>query len=90
MHEGLSQEETMCTHGETMCTHGETMCTRGNLACSKSSSKNCTQIKSFQAMCCAVLCLITQLCSTLCNPMDCSLSGSPVYGDSPGKNTGVR
>ena len=24
-----------------------------------------------------------------CNPMDCSLSGSSVHGDSPGKNTGV-
>ena len=25
----------------------------------------------------------------LCNPMDCSLPGSSVRGDSPGKNTGV-
>ena len=24
---------------------------------------------------------------TLCNPMDCSLPGSSVHGDSPGKNT---
>ena len=30
-----------------------------------------------------------QLCSTLCNSMDCSLPGSSVHGDSPGKNTGV-
>jgi len=37
----------------------------------------------------AVLCLITQLCLTLCDPMDCSLPGSSVHGDSPGKNTGV-
>ena len=37
----------------------------------------------------AVLCLATQLCPTLCDPMDCSLSGSSVHGDSPGKNTGV-
>ena len=36
-----------------------------------------------------VLCLVAQLCSTLCNPMDCSLPGSSVRGDSPGKNTGV-
>ena len=36
-----------------------------------------------------VLCLVTQSCPTLCNPMDCSLSGSSVHGDSPGKNTGV-
>ena len=38
---------------------------------------------------CAVLCLVTQSCPTLCNPMDCSPSGSSIRGDSPGKNTGV-
>ena len=38
---------------------------------------------------CAVLCLVTQLCLTLCNPIDCSLPGSSVHGDSPGKNTEV-
>ena len=27
---------------------------------------------------------------TLCSPMDCSLSGSSVHGDSLGKNNGVR
>ena len=36
-----------------------------------------------------VLCLVTQSCLILCNPMDCSLPGSSVHGDSPGKNTGV-
>ena len=36
-----------------------------------------------------VLCLVAQLCPTLCNPMDCSPPGSSVHGDSPGKNTGV-
>ena len=30
-----------------------------------------------------------QACLTLCDPMDCSPSGSSVHGDSPGKNTGV-
>jgi len=35
------------------------------------------------------LCLVTQSCSTLCNPVDCSPPGSSVHGDSPGKNTGV-
>ena len=29
-------------------------------------------------------CLVTQLCLTLCDPMDCNL---PVHGDSLGKNT---
>ena len=35
------------------------------------------------------VCLVTQLCPTLCNPMDCSPLGSSFHGDSPGKNTGV-
>ena len=30
-----------------------------------------------------------QSCPTLCDPMDYSLPGSCVHGDSPGKNTGV-
>ena len=36
-----------------------------------------------------MLCFITQLCPTLCDPIDCSLSGSSVHGGSWGKNTGV-
>ena len=32
---------------------------------------------------------ITQSYPPLCDPMDCSLPGSCVHGDSPGKNTGV-
>ena len=35
------------------------------------------------------LCLVTQLCLTLCDPMDCSPPGSSVHGDCPGKNTRV-
>ena len=35
------------------------------------------------------LCLVAQSCLTPCDPMDCSLPGSSVHGDSPGKNTGV-
>ena len=38
---------------------------------------------------CGGLCLVTQSCQTLCDPMDCSLPGSSVHGDSPDKNTGV-
>ena len=34
-------------------------------------------------------CLATQLCPTLCDPMDCSPPGCWVHGDSPGKNTGM-
>ena len=35
------------------------------------------------------LCLAAQSYLTLCNPMDSSLPGSSVHGDSPGKNTRV-
>ena len=37
-------------------------------------------------LCCAKL---LYLCPTLCDPMDCSLPGSSVRGNSPGKNTDV-
>ena len=33
--------------------------------------------------------LVAQSCLTLCDPMDCSPTGSSVHGDSPGKSTGV-
>ena len=36
-----------------------------------------------------MLCLVTQSCVTLCNPVDCSPPGSSVHEDPPGKNTGV-
>ena len=36
-----------------------------------------------------LLCLVTQSCPTLCDPMDCSPPVSSVHWDSPGKNTGV-
>ena len=35
------------------------------------------------------VCFIAQSCLTLCDPMDCSLPGSFVHGNSPDKNTGV-
>ena len=35
------------------------------------------------------LCLVAQPCPTLCDPMDCSLPGSSIHGDSPGKNIGM-
>ena len=38
---------------------------------------------------CAVGCLVAQSCSTLCNPMNFSLPGSSVHGDSPSKNNEV-
>ena len=36
-----------------------------------------------------ILCLVSQSGPTLCDPMDCSLPGSSVPEDSPGKNTGM-
>ena len=36
-----------------------------------------------------VFVLVTQSCPTLWDPMDCSLPGSSVHGNSPSKNTGV-
>ena len=33
--------------------------------------------------------MLSQSCPTLCDHVDCSLPGSSVHGDSPGKNTGV-
>ena len=35
------------------------------------------------------VCLVTQLCPTLFDPMDCSPRCSSVHGDSPGKSNGV-
>ena len=35
------------------------------------------------------MCLVAQSRLILCDPMDCSLPGSSVHGDSLGKNTGV-
>ena len=35
------------------------------------------------------VCLLPQSCPTLCDLMEHCLRGSPVHGDSPGKNTGV-
>ena len=43
----------------------------------------------FLCVFCAMLCLVIQSFPILCNPMDDSLPGSSVHGDSPGKNPGV-
>ena len=34
-------------------------------------------------------CLVTQLCPSVCKPMDWTPPGSSIHGDFPGKNTGV-
>ena len=38
---------------------------------------------------CYVLCLLPQLCQTLCHPMTCSPPDSTAHGDSPSKITGI-
>ena len=50
----------------------------------------CFWICSGTLVWCYVLCLVSQSCTSLCDPMDCSLPGCSVHGDSPGKNTGMR
>ena len=35
------------------------------------------------------VCLVTESCPTLCDPVDCSPPGSSVHGGFPGKDTGV-
>ena len=39
--------------------------------------------------CCCLKVKVTQSSPTLCDPMDCSLPGSSVHGNSSGKNTEV-
>ena len=53
------------------------------VSCPASQDKNMDDIEG------RVLCLVTQWCPALCDPMDCSPPGSSVHGDLPGKNTGV-
>ena len=48
-----------------------------------------SSLKSPSLSGCAVLCLVSQLCLTLCDTMDCSPPGSSVHGDSPCKNSGM-
>jgi len=57
-----------------------------------SRKKNCTREAEFDGPsgnennpggffhCCCCCCLVTHLCPTLCNPMDCSPQGSSVHG----------
>ena len=46
-----------------------------------------TKNRGFQPMlCCSAQ---SPSCVQLCDPLDCSPPGSPVHGDSSGKNTGV-
>ena len=46
-------------------------------------------VDKVMSLLCAVLCLVTQSCPTLCKPVDCTPPGSSVLGGSSGKNTVV-
>ena len=48
-----------------------------------------SRIRQMNGMIFCCCCSVTQLYPTLCNPMDCSLPGSSVHRDTPGKNTEV-
>ena len=45
-------------------------------------------LASYSPVCC--VCLVAQSCPTVWDPVDCSLPGSSVHGDSPSKTTGVH
>ena len=52
--------------------------------------ENSIDREAWQAVVLCCVCLVAQSCPTLWYPMDCSLPGSSVHGDSPSKNTGVH
>ena len=57
----------------------------------KAQQSCCLCMCVFACVCvCVCVCVCTQLCSTLCDPMDCSPPGSSVHGDSSGKNSRVH
>ena len=55
----------------------------------ESLRRNGVDIVVDKSLKCTILYLVAQSCLTLCDPMDCSLPGSSVLRDFPGKNTGV-
>ena len=66
-------------------------CAGGCIICTSAANqhRSCRNIQVFESLCCCVLCLVTESCPTLCDPVDCSPQGSSVHGNSPGKNIGV-
>ena len=64
---------------------------RGSGQNTKISEINCVCVCVCVCVClCVCLCmLVTQLCPTLCNPVDCSFPGFSVHEKSTGRNTGV-
>ena len=87
--------DTVLNSGNTVINKMSFLFSRG----SQYSGENAQRNQNFEwersepeikvCVCCAVLCLVSQLCPTLCNPMDYSLPGSSVCENTPGKHTGV-
>ena len=59
------------------------------LVVSKQGSGAGISNKNINYLCIRKVLLVMQSCLTLCDPVDCSLPGSSVHRDSPGKITGV-
>ena len=77
----------MCTHTRThmhmhthahmhMCTHVHTHTHAHTHTCTHAHTCTRTHMHTHRVTTCAVLSLVAQSCSTLCNPMDCSLPGT--------------
>ena len=60
-----------------------------NIGASASASVLPTNIQGWLPLGLTLCAKLLQLCPTLCDLIDCSLPGSSVHGDSPGKNTRV-
>ena len=84
-------EKEMATHSSTLawkipCT--EEPCKLQSMGSQRVGHDWATSLP-FTGVYCTVLCLVAQLCLTLCDPMNCSPPGSSVHGDSPGLNPGL-
>ena len=73
-----------CVYAPRLLHHSSLSGHLGYLHVSEVVNKCCYEQRG--SCCC---CLVLQSCPTLCDPMDYSPLDSSVYGDSPGKNTGV-
>ena len=51
--------------------------------------QNMLSLKNYKSESSLVMCVLSWSVVSDCDPMDCSLPGSSVHGDYPGKNTGV-
>ena len=93
-HVQTAKHTTLTTQHTLKHTHVEVCMGFPGSASDKETAYQCRRLKRGMFHICVtvhyvVLSLVTQSCLTLWDPMDCSLPGSSVHRDSPGKNTGV-